>query len=68
MVVEAQAAVNHYQERWWEADLYRLKGELTLNQSDRHNPSSEDQKAAEDHFRQTLNIASRQSANLLNCA
>src|SRR5262249_56579509 len=30
-VAEALAAINKSAERWWEAELYRLKGELLLN-------------------------------------
>ena len=33
VVGEALAIVDKNEERWWEAELYRLKGELTLTQS-----------------------------------
>jgi DNA-binding winged helix-turn-helix (wHTH) protein/predicted ATPase len=33
LLAEAQAVVHRTRERWWEAELYRLKGELTLAQS-----------------------------------
>jgi class 3 adenylate cyclase/predicted ATPase len=62
---EAQAAVDHGRERWWEAELYRLKGELLLKQSGVQSLKSKDEKEAEDYFRQALDIASRQSAKSL---
>jgi predicted ATPase len=62
---EAQAVVNRSRECWWEAELYRLKGELTLNQTRVHEPSSELQKAAAEYFHQALNIAARLSAKSL---
>ena len=31
VLAEALAAVDSCRERWWEAELYRLKGELLLN-------------------------------------
>ena len=33
LVTEALAVIQTTQEAWWEAELYRLKGELTLQQS-----------------------------------
>ena len=45
-------------ERWCEAELHRLKGELLLV------ISGQDQAAAEDSFRQALQIAHRQNAQL----
>jgi predicted ATPase len=64
VLAEAQAAVDRSHECWWEAELYRLKGELTLSQSG-PSPSPADQQAAEQFFNQALNIASRQSAKSL---
>ena len=62
---EAQAVVNRGKERWWEAELYRLKGELTLNQSGVPGSSSETQKIAQKYFCEALNVATRQSAKSL---
>ncbi|HKA53532.1 MAG TPA: hypothetical protein VKJ47_07700, partial [Candidatus Binatia bacterium] len=39
-VAEALAAINKSAERWWEAELYRLKGELTLQKSGVRGPES----------------------------
>ena len=46
-------------ERWWEAELYRLKGELLLQQA------VPDEREAEACFRQALDIARRQQAKSL---
>jgi len=53
--VEAQSI----EERWWEAELYRLKGALLLQQS------MPDAKQVEDNFHQALNVARRQQSILL---
>lgn len=63
-LAEAQAVVDRGRERWWEAELYRLKGELTLMQAESES-SPENQKEAEEHFLQALNIASYQNAKSL---
>ena len=65
VLTEAYAVVDRTRECWWEAELYRLKGEFTLNQSGAHSPSSESQKLAEEYFHQAINIANRQSAKSL---
>lgn len=61
-LVEAFALVNDNGERWWEAELYRLKGELLLAQC--KTPSTEGQEA-EQCFHQAIAIARRQSAKSL---
>lgn len=54
---EAQAEALHTGERWYEAEIDRLEGELRLQQD-----GSEASGAAETCFRQALEIARRQSA------
>ena len=46
-------------ERWWEAELYRLKGELLLARS------TENQTEAEACFHQALDVARHQQARSL---
>jgi predicted ATPase len=55
---EALAAVHNTGECWWEAELYRLKGELLLG-------SAEQDTDATSCFHQALNIARRQQAKAL---
>jgi TOMM system kinase/cyclase fusion protein len=55
---EALMLVNKTGERWYEAELYRLKGELTLAQSSV-------QKEAEECFLKAIEIACRQQAKSL---
>jgi hypothetical protein len=40
MLTEVLVTVEKTRERWYEVDLYRLKGELTLAQSDVESPAS----------------------------
>jgi len=56
---EALAAVAQSAARWWEAELYRLKGELLLQQT------ATQPTEAEACFRQALDIALRQQAKSL---
>ena len=58
VVAEALTKTDTHGERWWEAELYRLKGELLLNvpRGLAHAPE------AEASFRQALDIARRQQA------
>jgi predicted ATPase len=60
VVAEALALVNKNEDRWCEAELYRLKGMLTL-QSNVPSPSPKVEEA-EACFRQAIEIARRQSA------
>jgi predicted ATPase len=58
-LAEALAVVDDTEERWWEAELYRLKGELLLQ----HAIGSSDE--AEACFHEALDIARRQQAKAL---
>ena len=53
---EAFSLVEQNAERWWEAELYRLKGEFLLQQSLENQPESEN------CFRQAIKIAQQQEA------
>jgi predicted ATPase len=55
-VAEALAILDKSDERMWEAELHRLKGELLLQQMASHAPQ------AEACFRQALAVARRQQA------
>jgi predicted ATPase len=59
MLAEALAVVDDTEEGWWEAELYRLKGELLLQ----HATGSSDE--AEICFHQALDVARRQQARAL---
>jgi predicted ATPase len=59
LLAEALAVVNDTGERRWEAELYRLKGELLLASSAEHDTE------AETCFRQALDVACRQQAKSL---
>jgi predicted ATPase len=56
---EALVAVQSTGERWWEAELYRLKGELVLARS------SEDYAETETCFQHAIDIARHQQAKSL---
>jgi predicted ATPase len=56
VLTEALALVDTTGERWYEAELYRLKGELLLQQS------SNNQADAETCFQQAISIARSQQA------
>lgn len=62
---DAQSVADHGHERWWEAEIYRLRGELTLIDRDGQSMPSIGHKDAEEYFLQAINIASRQSARSL---
>jgi len=53
------------QDRFYEAELYRLKGELTLKQSRVESLASSAQKEAEGCFHKAIAIARRQNAKSL---
>src|SRR4030095_1678697 len=57
LVAEAFASVERSGERHWEAEIYRLKGELL--------PDSKGSSEAETCFRRAIDIARRQSAKSL---
>jgi Predicted ATPase len=61
VLAEALAEVDKRGERYYEAELYRLKGELTLKQSRVQSLETE----AESCFHQAIAIAHRQSAKSL---
>ncbi|HEV8716962.1 MAG TPA: AAA family ATPase, partial [Candidatus Binatia bacterium] len=63
VLAEALKAMDKTGERWWEAELYRLKGELTL-QSKVPDPKSKVGEI-EEYFHKAIDIARRQSAKLL---
>jgi predicted ATPase len=68
VLAEALALVHKTDERWWEAELYRLTGELLLVQEDtQHQAQGTGQKLEEVEtcFRQALDIARRQQAKSL---
>ena len=62
LLAEALAAVAHTCERWWEAELYRLKGELLMAQRGGELPQGEDADAC---FHQALIVARHQQAKSL---
>ena len=62
LLAEALAVADDTGERRWEAELYRLKGELLLARSAEHDAE------AETCFRQALDIARRQQAKSLGAA
>ncbi|MCZ6872001.1 MAG: AAA family ATPase [bacterium] len=59
MLTEALATAERTGERWWAAELHRLKGELLLSQSSEHRVE------AEGCFHQALDIARSQQAKSL---
>jgi len=62
LLAEALAAVAHTRERWWEAELYRLKGELLVASRGGEYPQGEDADAC---FHQALVVARHQQAKAL---
>src|SRR5262249_41380615 len=56
VLTDAQDITETHGERWWEAELYRLQGELMLRQA------ITDAARAEAHFQQALDVARRQEA------
>ncbi len=64
VLAEALAAMNKSRERWYEAELYRLKGELTL-QSKVPGQKSKVEEEAEECFHKAIEIARRQQAKSL---
>jgi predicted ATPase len=58
LLSEALAVVHSTEERVYEAELFRLKGELTIQQSGARSPESE----AESCFLKAINIAQKQQA------
>jgi predicted ATPase len=56
VVAEALSLVNRNEERWWEAELHRLKGMLVLQEM------APDERQAEICFQHALGVARRQHA------
>jgi predicted ATPase len=65
VLAEAVAVVDRTGERFYEAELYRLKGELTLQGSRVQRLASSVQKEAEACFLKAIEIAQRQQAKSL---
>ena len=65
LLTEALATVNKTGGRTYEAELYRLRGELTLAQSKVQGLASSVQKGAEEDFLQAIEVARRQQAKSL---
>jgi predicted ATPase len=61
ILAESQAALEETGERWWQAEIYRLKGELLL----RHSTSTPEESHAEECFRLALETAREQGAKSL---
>jgi len=65
VLAEAQEAVDKSGERSWAPELYRLKGELTLQRSGDRTAGTESQSEIETYFQQSLEMASRIGAKSL---
>jgi class 3 adenylate cyclase/predicted ATPase len=65
VLAEALTVVDTSGERFYEAELYRLRGELTLAQSSVQRLASSVQKEAEEYFHKAIEIAQRQQAKSL---
>jgi predicted ATPase len=65
VLAEAQALADESNERWWQAELFRLKGELILKRSSAQNLVSGDGDEAEGCFRQARDFARAQKARSL---
>jgi predicted ATPase len=64
VLAEALATARRTGERWYEADLYRLKGELMLEPLESGAPSPKTEAEAEACFEQALDIARSQETRL----
>ena len=62
VLAEALALVDRTGERNYEAELYRLKGMLTLKQSGVQSPESKVEREAEECFQKAIEIVRRQEA------
>jgi len=60
-VIEAHALVERRDERWWEAEIHRLEGEIVLAAADERDRGDR----AEACFRRALEVAGRQGATSL---
>ena len=62
---EAEAAVQSSGERWWEAEVYRLMGEITLTHPEVLGQGADREGSAEEYFDKSLRVASSQGAKSL---
>src|SRR5262249_40183479 len=60
-LAEAQTLVEQHEERWWEAEVYRLRGVLLLRQTS----AAAQQEEAEAWLQRALDVARRQQAKSL---
>jgi predicted ATPase/class 3 adenylate cyclase len=65
VLAEALASVDKTGERRWEAELYRLRGELTLQQHQALTPRTQAGAEAEEYFHKAIGIACKQQAKSL---
>ncbi len=65
LLAEAQDLADRRQERWWQAELHRLKGELILKPPGAQSSRQNDENEAEECFRQALAVAKAQQAKSL---
>jgi class 3 adenylate cyclase/predicted ATPase len=63
LLEEAEAAIEQTQERYWEAEIHRLRGRLLLATSERAAPEAA--RAAEACYRRALDVSRRQGARSL---
>lgn len=64
-LAEAQDLADESEERWWQAELHRMKGELMLKQSESNLSSDYRQLEAEQSFQKALGVARAQEAKSL---
>jgi predicted ATPase len=64
-LAEAQTLADTCHERWWQAELYRLRGELILKQHGVERLQPEDEHEAEVWFHKALTVAQQQKAKSL---
>jgi predicted ATPase len=62
LLSEAQAMMDRNGELWWQAEIYRLKGELMLTRCRVEGLQAESQMEAETYFHRALDTARRQRA------
>jgi len=65
VLAEAFAAVSKNDDRYYEAELYRIKGALTLAQSKVQGPTSNVEEEAEECFLKAIEVAQKQQAKSL---
>ncbi len=65
LLAEAQDLATECEERWWQAELHRLKGELILKRAGAQSLPVNIENKAEDCFRQALTVAREQKAKSL---